>query len=77
MTDSPDETRKASVHRLDTRQADLGAGLRRLFDPIIDEPVPEELTRLSEELEQRLTGTPELPDSDPVQPSTPVVPKRD
>lgn len=77
MTDSPDETRRTSVHRLDTRQADLGAGLRRLFDPIIDEPVPEELTRLSEELEQRLTGGPSMPDSTPAEPSPPVVPKRD
>lgn len=77
MADSPEETRTTSVHRLDTRQADLGAGLRRLFDPIIDEPVPEELTRLSAELEQRLTDGPPMPDFTPAEPSSPAVPKRD
>lgn len=46
----------ATVHQLDTRPAELGAGLRRLFAPVVDEPVPPEIARLAAELEARVSS---------------------
>ncbi|MEJ1157153.1 hypothetical protein [Prosthecomicrobium sp. N25] len=43
-----------TVVRLDTRQADLGRDLRRLFEPVLDEPVPPDLARLADFLEAKL-----------------------
>ncbi|WP_181700267.1 hypothetical protein [Chthonobacter albigriseus] len=68
MTAEDDREGTDNVHRLDTRQAELGAGLRRLFRPLIDEPVPPELARLSAELEARFSASPEEQDGDEIRP---------
>lgn len=39
------------VHRLDTRAAELAAELRRMVQPVLDEPVPEDLQNLCDQLE--------------------------
>lgn len=55
VTDEPEDKEEGpTVHRLDTRQADLGSGLRNLFSTVLSEPIPEDLARLSAELERRL-----------------------
>lgn len=56
MSEPARETPEETVHQLDTRLAELGAGLRRLFSPVLDEEIPLELAALSDELEQRLNG---------------------
>lgn len=43
-----------TVVRLDTRHADLGRDLRRLFAPILDAAVPSEIEALAVMLEDRL-----------------------
>lgn len=44
----------AVVHQLDPSHAELGAGLRQLFEPLLAEPIPPELERLAALLEARL-----------------------
>jgi hypothetical protein len=46
-----------AVHWLDTRHADLGRDLRRLFEPVLDEPVPLDLAELARKLEAKLAGS--------------------
>lgn len=64
MAERKDQEEEGKIHRLDSRPAELGAGLRRLFRPLIEEPVPDEIARLSERLESKLTGM-----TDPEDPS--------
>ncbi|WP_181706218.1 hypothetical protein [Chthonobacter rhizosphaerae] len=50
--DKPDD----KIIPLDPRQAELGEGLRRLYRPLIEERVPEEIMALSHTLEAKLAA---------------------
>jgi hypothetical protein len=54
MSDENISATPTVVHWLDTRQADLGRDLRRLFEPVLDEPVPFDLAELARKLEVKL-----------------------
>lgn len=64
----PDEPEPADVTLLDTAQAEIGAGLRALFDPVLQEKLPANLAVLAETLEDRLDAGGEK-HPDPVTPS--------
>lgn len=72
----PDEPIPADVTLLDTAQAKIGAGLRALFDPVMQAEVPANLASLAETLEGQLgTGPDQSPEpgaSTTAQPSSPA-----
>lgn len=54
MGDDANGTEGSTVHRLDTRQAEMSRDLRRLFEGVLDEPIPPTLTALAAQLERKL-----------------------
>lgn len=54
MGDDENGTEGSSVHRLDTRQAEMSRDLRRLFEGVLDAPIPPDLADLAARLERKL-----------------------
>lgn len=60
MGDDTNGTEEAAVHRLDTRQAEMSRDLRRLFEGVLDEPIPANLADLAAQLERKLADEDEV-----------------
>ena len=53
LHDAPSTTKTASTGPDGARQRAIARGLQKLFDDVVNEPVPEELLRLLENADKR------------------------
>lgn len=65
MGDDANGTEDSAVHRLDTRQAEMSRDLRRLFEGVLDEPIPTNLADLAAQLERKLADEDEAAPAGP------------